>query len=168
VFKLFLILGIDVQNPKTMKVIIYLLLIFSTGILGAQNDEKEEVKKTVEIFFDGFHNQDSTLIKSATSSAIIMQTIGRDKEGTSVVKTSDFNNFLKSIVSIPDTTKFREKLLSYQIQIDGSMANAWTPYEFWVNDTLSHCGVNSFQLHKQDGIWKIIYIIDTRRREHCN
>lgn len=167
-FKLFLILGAEVENSRTMKVFIYLLLIFSTCILNAQNNEKEEVKKAVESFFDGFHNQDSIQIKSTTSPGIIMQTIGRDKEGASVVKTSEFNNFLKSIVSIPDTTKFREKLLSYQIQIDGSMANVWTPYEFWINDTLSHCGVNSFQLHKQDGTWKIIYIIDTRRREHCN
>ena len=151
-----------------MRILICLLLIFSSCGLNAQNNEKEEVKKAVEIFFDGFHNQDSTLIKRSTSPAIIMQTIGRDKGGASVVKTSDFSNFLKSIVSIPDTTNFREKLLSYQIQIDGSMANAWTPYEFWINDTLSHCGVNSFQLHKQDGVWKIIYIIDTRRREDCN
>ncbi|MGB5202757.1 nuclear transport factor 2 family protein [Eudoraea sp.] len=151
-----------------MRVFICLLLLFSSGLLNAQNNEKEEVKKAVEMFFDGFHNQDSVLIKSTTSPGIIMQTIGRDKEGASVVKTSDFNNFLKSIVSIPDTTKFREKLLSYQIQVDGSMANAWTPYEFWINDKLSHCGVNSFQLHKQDGAWKIIYIIDTRRREDCD
>ena len=144
------------------------MLIFSCGILNAQLNEKEEVKKAVQMFFEGFHNQDSTLIKSTTGSGIIMQTIGRDKEGTSVVKTSDFNDFLKSIVSIPDSIKFQEKLLSYQIKVDGSMANAWTPYELWINDSLSHCGVNSFQLHKQDGTWKIIYLIDTRRREQCN
>jgi len=143
-------------------------MIFSSSKLNAQDNEKEEVKKAVQMFFDGFHNQDSMLIKSTTNPGIIMQTIGRDKDGISVVKTSDFNNFLKSIVSIPDSTKFQEKLLSYQIQVDGNMANAWTPYEFWINDTLSHCGVNSFQLHKQDGTWKIIYLIDTRRREHCN
>ncbi len=151
-----------------MKVLIGLVLIFSWGIANAQDNEKEEVKKAVQMFFDGFHKQDSTLIRSTTGSGIIMQTIGRDKEGTSVVKTSDFNDFLKSIVSIPDSIKFQEKLLSYQIKVDGSMANAWTPYELWINDSLSHCGVNSFQLHKQEGTWKIIYLIDTRRQEHFN
>lgn len=151
-----------------MKVLIGLVLIFSCGIVSAQLNEKEEVKKAVQMFFKGFHNQDSILIKSTTHSGIIMQTIGRDKKGTSVVKTLDFSDFLKSIVSIPDSTKFQEKILSYQIKVDGSMANAWTPYELWINDSLSHCGVNSFQLHKQDGNWKIIYLIDTRRREHCN
>jgi hypothetical protein len=55
----------------------------------------------------------------------------------------------------------------YNIQIDGAMANAWTSYEFWVNGSFSHCGVNSFQLFKDEGAWKIIYLIDTRRKEGC-
>ncbi|UCD62195.1 MAG: nuclear transport factor 2 family protein [Flavobacteriaceae bacterium] len=151
-----------------MRLLPGLLLIFSFAIVNAQDTEKEEVKKAVQMFFDGFHKQDSTQIKSTIGSEIILQTIGRNKEGASIVKTADFNDFLKSIVSIPDSIKFQEKLLSYQIKVDGSMANAWTPYEFWINDSLSHCGVNSFQLHKQGGTWKIIYLIDTRRRENCN
>lgn len=61
-----------------------------------------------------------------------------------------------------------EQLLDYNIQVDGNMANAWTPYEFWYNGTFSHCGVNSFQLFNDAGTWKIIYLIDTRRREGCD
>ena len=150
-----------------MRILIGVLLCFSFNIGLGQDSDKEAVKKAVEMFFDGFHNQDSMAIKGTTSADIIMQTVGRDENGISTVKPTKFNKFLKSIVSIPDTTKFREKLLSYKIQVDGNMANAWTPYEFWINDTLSHCGVNSFQLHKKNGTWKIIYIIDTRRRDDC-
>lgn len=47
------------------------------------------------------------------------------------------------------------------------MANAWTNYEFWLNDEFHHCGVNSFQLLKEDDIWKIIYLVDIRRVEDC-
>ncbi|MBT8322548.1 MAG: nuclear transport factor 2 family protein, partial [Eudoraea sp.] len=74
---------------------------------------------------------------------------------------------VEAIVSIPDTVKFEERIHSYQISIDGPMANAWTPYEFWLNDQFSHCGVNSFQLINDGSSWKIIYLIDTRRREDC-
>jgi hypothetical protein len=31
-------------------------------------------------------------------------------------------------------------------KVDGSMAHAWTPYEFYVNGKLSHKGVNAFTL----------------------
>jgi hypothetical protein len=59
---------------------------------------------------------------------------------------------------------FQEKLLSYTIQVDGAMAHAWTPYEFYVNGKFSHKGVNAFTLFKDKDTWKIIYIIDTRRK----
>jgi len=62
---------------------------------------------------------------------------------------------------------YEERLLSYKVLVDGNMAHVWTPYEFYVNGQLSHCGVNSFQLFNDNGQWKITYIIDTRRRNDC-
>jgi hypothetical protein len=44
------------------------------------------------------------------------------------------------------------------------MAHAWTPYEFYINGKLSHKGVNAFTLYKDDGQWKIVHLIDTRRK----
>ncbi|MDP5229404.1 MAG: nuclear transport factor 2 family protein [Cellulophaga sp.] len=144
-----------------------LCLIFSFNSVFSQNQEQDEVKASIATFFKGFHAQDSVLIKSVLSSNVIMQRIGKDELGKVTIIPQKITDFLKSIVSIPKTMKFEEKILSYSIQIDGDMANAWTPYEFWRNDTFSHCGVNSFQLVKEGEIWKIIYIIDTRRKENC-
>ena len=143
-----------------------LLLLITTGVF-AQDAEKAEVQKTIESFFDGFHKQDSVHIKKVVHSSAILQTIGMNRQGEMGLKTEDFSKFLKSISTIPATMKFEEKIKSYSIQIDGAMANAWTEYEFWINDEMSHCGVNSFQLFKDDGKWKVIYLIDTRRREGC-
>lgn len=146
-----------------------LLFIFLIGFMNvlAQESDEAKVQKTIEAFFDGFHKQDSLLIKQNVSDGIIAQTIGEKKDGTTVLRTEDFSKFLKSIVSIPDTVNFQEKILSFSIQVDGAMANAWTPYEFWYNDAFSHCGVNSFQLLKDGADWKIIYLIDTRRKKGC-
>lgn len=150
-----------------MKTYVFILFSIISSQLSAQESEKIAVQKTIETFFEGFHAQDSIQIKQTVAKDIILQTIGKTKEGKSSINTDDFNTFLKSIVSIPETTKFQEKLLSFDIKVDGAMANAWTSYEFWVNDTLSHCGVNSFQLFKDGADWKIIYLIDTRRKEGC-
>ncbi|MCK0192878.1 nuclear transport factor 2 family protein [Arenibacter sp. F20364] len=138
------------------------------GIVNAQDNGEKMVKNTIDSFFEAFHKQDSTALKETVSKDIVIQTIGKNGDGREVVKTDNFSHFLKSIVSIPSTTKFEEKLLSYSIQIDGAMANAWTSYEFWVNGSFSHCGVNSFQLFNDQGVWKIIYLIDTRRKEGCD
>ena len=58
---------------------------------------------------------------------------------------------------------FEERLLDYKIQQDGFTAQVWTPYEFYVNNKLSHSGNNAFSLVKENGAWKIIFIIDTRK-----
>lgn len=150
-----------------MKTYVFALFSIISLQLAAQESEEIAVQKTIEAFFEGFHAQDSTKIKQTVANTIILQTIAKDKENSEFVKTENLGKFLKSIVSIPKTTKFQEKLLSFNIKVDGAMANAWTPYEFWVNDALSHCGVNSFQLFKQGADWKIIYLIDTRRKEGC-
>lgn len=155
-------------KPNMMKNTYILLLLLVSTRLFAQDTEKTEVQKTIETFFDGFHKQDSTLIKQTVSDKMTLQSIGMNREGKTTLRTDTFNGFLKNIVSIPETMKFEEKIKSYTIQVDGAMANAWTEYEFWINGKMSHCGVNSFQLFKDQGKWKIIYLIDTRRREECN
>ncbi len=150
-----------------MKTYILLTLLLISANLSAQKSEIEKVRSTIEKFFEGFHNQDSSLITQTTSKNIIMQTIAKDSLGNDFVLNEDFSKFLKSIVGIPESTKFKEVIMDYSIQIDGPMANAWTSYEFWLNDTFHHCGVNSFQLFKEDSQWKIIYLIDTRRKDNC-
>lgn len=146
------------------------LLLFTfcfTLVINAQKSETESVKKTIVAFFDAFHKQDTTKLKAMVKDGIKLQSITVDQKGETVLKESDYNQFVNNIASIPQDRTFEEKLLDFSIQVDGVMAHVWTPYEFWYNGNFSHCGVNSFQLIKEDGEWKIIYLIDTRRRVGC-
>jgi len=139
-------------------------LFFFTQFMVAQSDDEVKIKNAIDTFFEGMHASDTLKIKEVTGDHVILQTIGM-----SGLKIDDFGKFLKNIASINlETTKIEEKILSFSIKVDGNMANAWTPYEFYVNSKFSHCGVNSFQLFKDGENWKIIYIIDTRRKENCN
>ncbi|RYJ38791.1 Molecular chaperone DnaK [Flavobacterium anhuiense] len=142
---------------------IYIIILFL--LLGlSSNAQKQEAQKCIESFFEGFHQRDTTKIKLVCADKMILQSISE-----SIVKGNKLSNesakeFYKSIASIPTSMKFQEKILSYNIQIDGSMAHVWTPYEFYINDKLSHTGVNAFTLFKEKDSWKIIYLIDTRRK----
>ena len=77
--------------------------------------------------------------------------------------TEDFWEFVQ-FVGTPTKDKFREAIEFEAIQAEQSLASVWTPYKFYLNGKLSHCGTNSFQLVKTSEGWKIQYIIDTRRR----
>ncbi|THV59778.1 nuclear transport factor 2 family protein [Flagellimonas alvinocaridis] len=143
------------------------LTVTAQGPNPSDVDSEQQIKQVIETFFDGFHKQDSTIIKSVSADQVVLQTTGRDQEGKTRFRNEEFSNFLTSICSIPDSIKFEEKLTSFSIQVDRTMANAWVGYEFWLNDTFSHCGINSFQLVNFDGDWKIIYLIDTRGKAGC-
>ncbi len=150
-----------------MKTLFTTLLLLFCLMGSSQTAAEKEVKATIEKFFDGFHKGDTTIIKETLHDKLIMQTAYKNKQGEDILKQDDPQKFLEAIATRKSDEKWDERLLSFNIQVDGNMANAWTPYEFWYNDKFLHCGVNSFQLFNDDGNWKIIYLIDTRRRATC-
>jgi hypothetical protein len=116
--------------------------------------------------FQGMVKGDSALVHSALDNQCSLKSVIKRKDGSSVVVDELVMDFLKS-TSSPPKVKIEERLLSYDIKLDGDMAMAWTPYKFFADDKYSHCGVNVFMLAKRNNAWKIISIIDTRRKE-CN
>jgi len=146
------------------------ILLFLVGIVSHSQETIDEVsvKTSVEDFFKAFHKQDTTALRIMVHPTIQMQSISIKVDAEPKLITEEYGNFLKAIYAIPKTTKFKEEIHSFKIQVDGPMANVSTPYSFYVNDELSHCGVNTFQLFKEKGIWKIIYIIDTRTKKGCD
>ncbi|UOB17299.1 nuclear transport factor 2 family protein [Abyssalbus ytuae] len=129
--------------------------------------EKEQVKQTVLKFFEGFHTGDTSIIKKTVHKDLVLQTIYKNKESKNILHTDDASKFFTTIATRPSTQRWDERLLLFKINVEGSMANVWTPYEFWYNEQFSHCGVNSFQLIKEEGNWKIFYLVDTRRKVGC-
>lgn len=146
-------------------------LILLTGFLSfymtpLMAQEEIAVKQVIVSLFEGMKNKQEDLLANAFHPDAIMQTVVHADSGSKIA-TNSVADFLERVLTSPESTVLDERILDYQIKIDGHMAAAWTPYEFYVNDSFSHCGVNSFQLVKTVDGWKIIYIIDTRRKEGC-
>ena len=134
---------------------------------GQKNKEEEGIKKAINALFDGMRKSDSTLMRTAFNPQAILQTIVKTKTGTTEIRNTDLNLFIKSIAK-PHTEIYDERIVFTKILIDDALASVWTDYQFYIGDKFSHCGVNSFQLVKVNNDWKIVYLIDTRRKENCN
>lgn len=144
----------------------FLTFIAITVTVNAQTTE-DSIKTAINKLFDGMKNSDAALLKSAFADSAILQTITHDKSGTVIVKNEmigAFADFIgKQRKGVAD-----ERIVFDVIKIDGPLAIVWTTYNFYFNGIFSHCGVNSFQLVKLNGGWKIQYLIDTRRKKGCN
>ena len=140
----------------------YISVVFalSTIAVNAQNDD---VQQTIETFFEGFHHRDTVLLHQVCADKMILQSIEENSNGNRLTE-DPLTFFYRSVAAMPRDLKFKEQILNYTIQVDGAMGHAWTPYEFYINGKFSHCGVNAFTLFKEKDHWKIIYIVDTRRK----
>ncbi len=131
----------------------------------AQGDETA-IKTVINNMFDGMRKTDSGLIRSAFAPKAILQTIAKNKEGKVSVRSEVVDSFIKAVTR-PHKEIYDERITFEMVKVDADLGVAWTPYKFFIDEKFSHCGVNSFQLVKIEGQWKIQYLIDTRRKEDC-
>lgn len=136
-----------------------LFLLWSNYSFSQQNTPKS----CVTDFFEAFHNQDTTALRHFFHEKATIQTVSQ-KENITIVKNETVNELVIGIASIPDEIDFKERLKRIKVRSDGEIAQVWTPYQFSINGKFSHSGVNSFVLVKVDESWKIIHLIDTRRK----
>jgi len=130
--------------------------------VSAQKQDKAAIKATINQFFEGMAKGDSTLLLGACTEAPMLQTIVVDKQGNVQVHSEDFREFVR-FVTTPSQNTLDERIEFAAIHAEELLASVWTPYKFYLNGKLSHCGTNSFQLVKTGAGWKIQYIVDTRR-----
>ncbi len=106
------------------------------------------------------------MVKDVFDAKAVLNTIVQPPGGAVEVRPVSLQKFLTA-VGTPHTDVWDERIAFDKILIDGDLASVWTPYRFYVGDRFSHCGVNSFQLCRSQKGWKIVYLIDTRRKDNC-
>ena len=148
-----------------MKYFLILLTMVASTSINAQSSE-DSVKAVINNMFSGMKNADPALLKSAFADSIVLQTIARNKEGNIVIRNETAADFV-DFISKEQPGNADERITYDVVKVDGPLAIAWTPYKFYYKGQFSHCGVNSFQLVRFNGVWKIQYIIDTRRKQGC-
>lgn len=148
-----------------MKSLLVVLTMFLTTHSFSQSPE-DSVKQTINKLFDGMRRSDTALLRSAFAPGSILQTVVKNKEAKVFLRTEPLDSFI-AFIARPHKEIYDERISFEMIRIDGELATAWTPYQFYVDEKFSHCGVNSFQLVKLNGKWKIQYLVDTRRKQNC-
>lgn len=149
-----------------MKKIFILICLISLAQYTQAQSATDSVKQVVNQLFTAMKTSDPVLLQQCFADSAILQTIAMNKEGKTIVRNESVAAFAASISKAP-AGALDERIEFDVVKIDGALAIAWTPYQFFLNGNFSHCGANSFQLVRFNGQWKIQYLIDTRRRTGC-
>lgn len=145
-----------------MKKCFLFLLLTIAFTKGFSQNAEDSVKAVINSLFLAMKNSDKVLLKECFADSAILQTI----TPTGKIRNESVAAFVEQISKLPKDAA-DERIRFDLVKTDAALATAWTPYQFYYNGTFSHCGVNSFQLVRLQGVWKIQYLIDTRRKGPC-
>jgi len=144
-------------------------LLFSLAccfiIFSKAQTAEDSVKTVVNQLFTAMKSSNAPLLQQCFADSAILQTI-KEKDGKTIIEQDAVKAFADIVAGMPKDAA-DEQIVFDVIKIDGALAIVWAPYKFYYKGKFSHCGVDSFQLVRINGEWKIQYLIDTRRKEGC-
>jgi hypothetical protein len=118
-------------------------------------------EKVVEQFFQNFHAQDTTALRSMFTKDAYLQSLSI-KENNKTVSQTSLEKFLTSIASIPASVDFEEELTAVKSLGNDAITSVHADYIFRLNGNVSHRGTNVFTMVFLQDRWIITQITDTR------
>lgn len=139
------------------------LTIFSTAhSVRAQNSEKEALA-VAQALLTAIEKGDTTAFRSLFLPNGMIYTV-REKDGQPLAASrSPFSDTFRAGTVV----KERMKATGVVVQVHGNMAQVWAPYDLWINDAFSHCGVDVFTLIKTAQGWRIATLSYTIEKVGC-
>ena len=138
-------------------------LVLSTGQQASAQSDEDAVVAAAQSLFEGMQSKDTTMLRGLfLPGARLVST--RPQNGEWVSRTSTLDQFLATVAR---EGMFLERMWDPEIRIDGPIATVWTPYDFHLDGTFSHCGIDAFQFVKAGDGWRIVSILYTVRPERC-
>jgi Putative lumazine-binding len=156
------------ESSKTvgMKSFLFFLTFALSAFTVKSQTAEDSVKAAVNLMFEAMNNSDTAMLRTTFGDSALMQTFNYNKAGKLVVITETVSSFAKQVSQFPKG-EINETIEFETIKIDGNMASVWAPFKLYLKGKFYSCGVNSIQLAKLNGTWKIQYVLDTRRKKGC-
>lgn len=136
-----------------------LLAVVASGIARAQapsatttDADRDAVLAVVQAFFDTMETKDVEAARRLLLPESRFHAVG-ERDGAPTLRTFTAESYLKDLPG--RTTAVRERMWNPEVKVHGGIASVWTPYDFWRDGTLSHCGVDVFELVKTPEGWRI-------------
>ena len=136
----------------------------STGFEG----EAKAINQVISRFFEAMESGNTDALKGTCVSDVLFQTHTQDQKGRHQIFDEKIDDMVQFVASAGSGANgFKVDVDFEMAQSEASTSVFRSPYYFYINGELSHCGVNSFEMTKTSEGWKIKKLIDTRFRA-CN
>ena len=120
-----------------------ILFVLSLHLQAKSQDA--EVRRVIDDLFSAMYNADASGLRKVFHDSARLGSVSMDAGGNTLVKYADISGFINYVGKLEKGVA-DERFTISDIRIDGKMASAWVPYNFYRAGTFSHCGVNHMLL----------------------
>jgi len=155
-----------------IKQTLFLTLLFiglQSGSASADSSEREAILSVMDKVFAAVQSgrpEDWRSIQLAEGNTLSFRANPNGQAKEPEMRMSNNDAFVANLA--PDGHEYIERWTEEPtVLIRGPIAVVWGEYEFWMDGEFSHCGVDSIDLVKVDGEWKVANFMWTVEKEDC-
>lgn len=155
----------------TKRLLLCLPFLFSSlpALAASEADERGEILDLMARAFEAVASRnpdDMRAIQLAEGTSLSFRPHSNGKPGELEMRMSSNEALVAS--DVDDGRRFLERWTGEPIvMIRGPLAAVWGEYEFLIDGKFSHCGIDSVDVARVDGEWKIVNWLWTVETEHC-
>jgi len=130
-------------------------------------DERAAVTRTVDRFFDAMQARDRATLESL---------VIPEGRGIALREGAAETPAARSLQALIDSllegeADILERMWRPEVRVEmlggAGIATLWAPYDFWIDGTRHHCGIDAFQLLNTGGDWRIANVVWTSQETNC-
>jgi hypothetical protein len=130
----------------------------------AQGPDEKAVLATIDALFASFEGGDSAAMLRQVYPDGRVTASGRRGDGASNLRPQSWGMFAERITP---QRAFQERIANPTVQVDDDIALVWAPFVVRVGGKVSNCGIDHFDLVRENGVWKVMNLTFSSRTTGC-
>ena len=126
------------------------------------DEDRAAILSVVQSLFDALAERDGDALRALLHPDVVMRSVEVAGDGERSIATSTLDDLVARVEGSEEV--LTERMFDPEVRISGDLAMVWTPYDFYVGDTLSHCGADVFVLVREDDTWLVTGLSWTRQQ----
>lgn len=129
-----------------------------------ESDDATQVLVVVEAFMAGLEAKDADAMTALVTEDSYLALV-EEREGEDRTQSMSLVQAAQGLAAVP--ADIAEPIFDPVVMVEGPVAMVWAPYEFILDGTRTHCGIDIFTLMRVDGDWKVATVTYSHVEEGC-
>ena len=126
------------------------------------DEDRAAILSVVQSLFDALAERDGETLRALLHHDVVMRSVEVGSDAERSIATSTVDDLVARVEGSEEV--LTERMFDAEVRVSGDLAMVWTPYDFYVGETLSHCGADIFVLVRSDDAWRVTGLSWTRQQ----